>query len=141
MYSKKARQIDLALQDLKEYSPDKYNMLDNLKDKKGNTIDVYISVEDHLNGDKSYGQTIINYVGTDIQGYKIDIKLNSILGDNMGSTMAHEAGHAYFGVTYPEAALKWRHAPMDRNNPNEQFAVGWETEHYQNKKRYSAAKK
>lgn len=103
-------ETESAIQEIKTTMPDFYNEVDNLKDDKGNNVDVYVSVKIGLmdEGKVVCGLTSSSYTPNNesksINGINtVDVQINHAFLSIKGRTLAHELGHAYFNVKNPSA--------------------------------------
>jgi len=115
----KFKAIETAISDFKEYNPDAYSQLDNLKDGLGGKVDAYIRTDGILmdplgnsidgitesapresvfvrGADEDKGTTVYR-VSSSSGPNTVIIKINSKVGDK-GETLAHESGHALYDV-------------------------------------------
>lgn len=103
--------VNTAIQDLKEYGNGEFEKLDNLKDRQGNSVDAYISMEVNLR-DKA-GKILLGSMAMDLNSYgtvsskygknTVHISINTLCKSNPGKTLAHEGGHAIYEVQFPNA--------------------------------------
>jgi hypothetical protein len=165
-YYRIKRLYDIAqnfMTDFNEHSPEMYKKLNNLHSPSG-AVDVYVFVNFDLNNGKYYGQSEINHYClkrfngfsgkdhcfiVDDSEYEISspmaVKLivNPKFTDEVGRSFAHEGGHIYYEVTFPDEYTEWLEKNGNQSaksghlkdkdgkekNPSGQKALEWESEY------------
>ena len=113
-----------AIQEIKSVMPDFYEEIDNMKDEKGNTVDVYVSVTIGLRDEGKIvcGLTSSSYTPNNesksVNGINtVDIQINHAFLSTKGKILAHEFGHACFNVKKPLAVRNDFESGLSPSNP------------------------
>ena len=162
-YYRIKRLYDIAqniMTDFNEHSPEMYKTLNNLRSPSG-TVDVYVFVNFNLNNGNYSGQSEIDHhffehansvFGGSHYFFLFDSKndifsmnavkmtINPWYSDQIGKSFAHEGGHIFYEVTFPDKYTEW----LEKNgyqsaqsghlkgengeelNPSGQKALEWE---------------
>ena len=128
--------VDNAINDLKRYGGDEFDLLNNLTDltENHNTIDVYICVEPSINGvGGPWGQTSGKL--SEHSYIPSMVSLNYKGREFAGKTLAHEGGHIIHDVNHPEAlwGFYMNNPDVKRNGHDGGNPSGMMADYYENR--------
>ena len=119
--------VQNIMTDIQKHSPEMYKKLNQLRSPSG-AVDVYVFVNFNLNNGEYSGQSEINHYffkfrsnacggvhsfffhDSEYEFFStnaVKLTINPKYSDQIGKSFAHEGGHIYYEVTFPDEYTEW----------------------------------
>ena len=145
----KFEMVSNAISDVEKYNNSFFNELNNLEDKNGQCVDVYVEIGENMKTNR--GKSVLGsspspkYNGTNfVSNYGLNtttVEIDKSTFDK-GAILAHEGGHKVVWIKAYESMLRWYSQPSardgnghDKGNPSGDYAKRQEDIYLNNKPR------